>query len=93
MARSHVFINVTAELVHRLKRNATEKHGVLFDPPGGTDGTATAHTPLGDLVVHFTHDNVQSALVMTLVKKPMLLPSALLWSGFSAELERTREHG
>jgi hypothetical protein len=90
MAASRTFVSVTAALVHRIKQEARDKHGVLFDPPEGTQGTATGRTPFGELIVHFVHDSSQAALVMTLVKKPMVLPSALMWSAFSAELERTR---
>ena len=90
MSKSRTFASVTVEVVHRIKQEAREKHGVLFDPPEGTTGTATGRTPFGDLIVYFVHDSVEAALMMTLVKKPMVLPSALLWKAFDAELERTR---
>ncbi len=90
MPASRTYPSVTADLVHRIKQEAREKHGVAFDPPEGTQGTATGRTPFGDLIVHFAHDSSQAALVMTLVRKPMVLPSALMWSAFAAELERTR---
>jgi hypothetical protein len=90
MSASRIFASVTADLVHRIKQDARDKHGVLFDTAEGTAGTATGRTPFGDLIVHFVHDSAQAALAMTLVKKPMVLPSALLWKAFDAELERKR---
>jgi hypothetical protein len=90
MATSRAFSGVTVRVVNRIRQVAHDEHGVVFDPSDGTTGTATAHTGIGDCVVHFVHDGVQSVLVLTLVKKPMLLPAALLWSGLSAELERLK---
>jgi hypothetical protein len=90
MAASRTFASVTADLVHRIKQVAHEQHNVTFEPPDGTKGTATGRTPFGDCIVHFAHDAAQAVLVMTLVKKPMVLPATLMWSAFSAELERLR---
>jgi hypothetical protein len=88
MSTSRAFSGVTVEVVNRIRQIAYDEHGVVFDPSDETTGTATARTRIGDCVVHFVHDSVQSVLVLTLVKKPMLLPAALLWTGLSAEVER-----
>jgi hypothetical protein len=88
MSASRAFPGVRVEVVNRIKQIAHDEHGVVFDPQDGTTGTATAGTPMGECVVHFVHDSVQSVLVLTLVKKPMLLPAALLWSGLGDEVER-----
>jgi hypothetical protein len=90
MSRSRAFSGVTVTVVNRIKQVAHGEHGIAFDPHDGTNGTATARTPIGDFVIHFVHDSVQSVLVLTLVKKPMLLPAALLWSGLSPEVERLK---
>lgn len=90
MALTRTFSSVTADLMHRIRQVAREEHGILFDPPDATKGTATGRTPLGECIVHFAYDSVQAELVMTLVKKPLMLPAGFLWTAFSAELERSR---
>ena len=90
MAVTRTFFGIPAGLLLRIKQVAREEHGILFDPPEGTQGTATGRTPLGECIVRFVYDGAQAELVMTLVKKPVLLPAAFLWTAFSAELERSR---
>ena len=90
MAATRTFSSVTADLMHRIRQVARDEHGILFDPPDGTKGTATGRTPLGECIVHFAYDSVQAKLVMTLAKKPLMLPAGFLWTAFSAELERSR---
>jgi len=87
MAASRTFSRVTVDHVLRVKQVAQNRYGILFDPPDGTRGIATGHTPFGDCIVSFSFD---SALVLTVIKKPILLPAGLLWSRFEEELERTR---
>ena len=53
-------------------------------------GTATSQTSLGECVIEFAHDAAAAELTLTLVKKPWLLPEGVLWSGFTATLERCR---
>jgi hypothetical protein len=88
LSASRAFSGVTVTVVNRIKQVAYGEHGVVFDPPDGTNGTAIVRTPIGNCVMHFVHYSTQSVLVLTLVKKPMFLPAALLWSGLSAEVER-----
>jgi hypothetical protein len=90
MAVTRTFSSVTDDLMHRIKQVARDQHGILFDPPDGVTGTATGRTPLGECVVRFVYDSAQAELVMTLVKKPLMLPAGFLWTAFSAELERSR---
>jgi hypothetical protein len=90
MSTSHAFSGVTVKVVNRIRQIAHNEHGVVFDPSDGTTGTVTARTRMGECVVHLVHDSVQSVLVLTLVNKTMLLPTVLLWSGLSAEVERSR---
>ena len=90
MAATRTFSSVTADLMHRIRQVARDEHGILFDPPDGTKGTATGSTPLGVCIVDFVYDTAQAELVMTVVKKPLMLPAAFLWTAFSAELERSR---
>ena len=63
----------------------------VYDPPDGPVGTATSQTPLGECVMEFAHDAAAAELTLTLVKKPWLLPEGVLWSGFTATLDRCRD--
>jgi hypothetical protein len=73
------------------KQVAHGEHRVVFDPSEGTNGTATARTPIGEFVMDFAHDGAQSVLVREVVKKPMLLPAALLWTWLSTEVDRFKK--
>jgi hypothetical protein len=88
MAASHTFCGVTAQIMERIRQLARSEHGIVFDPPDGDQGTATGRTPLGECVVHFKHDLAGAALVLTLLKKPTLLPAGLLWSSIKQEIDR-----
>ncbi len=90
MAESRTFASVTADHLDRLKQVARDRHGISFDPPDGAKGVATGHSPFGDCIVHFVHDNAQAVLSLTLVRKPMLLPAGMMWSSFEAVLEHCR---
>jgi hypothetical protein len=88
MSRSRTFSGVTIELVCRIKQAARVEHGVVFDPADGASGIAVGRTPFGDCVVSFAHDSARAVLVLTLLKKPALLPTELLWLGFQGQIER-----
>lgn len=88
-----VFTGVAPGLVDRLKALGQAEHGVVFDPPDTPACTATTRTPLGECVVAFAYDRDRAELTLTLVRKPLLLPEAMLWDGFGAALERCRREG
>ncbi|HEY4044991.1 MAG TPA: hypothetical protein VGM32_24525 [Rhodopila sp.] len=90
MSASRVFSGVTIELVERIKQVARDEHGVRFDPDDGPTGLATGQTPFGECVVRFAHRGAQAAIVLTLLKKPMLLPAEVLWTAFKEEIDRCR---
>ena len=93
MSTSRAFSGITVEHVYRIKQTAHAERGVTFDPVDGTSGIATGRTPFGDCVVRFAHDSSQAVLVLTVLKKPVLLPAGLLWRGFQGEIERFRTNG
>lgn len=88
MSASRIFSGVTVTVINRIKQVAHGEYGIVFDPPDAAKGTAAARTPIGDFVMHFVHDSAESVLVLTLVKKPMLLPAVLVWSRLGTEVER-----
>jgi hypothetical protein len=91
MLTSRTFSDVTAEAVARIKRVGLTQYSVVFDPPEGTQSTATAQTPFGKCVVEFEYDITRAELTLKIVKKPWVVPESLLWSAFRETLERCRE--
>ena len=90
MSDSRSFSDVTPEILSRMKELGRAEHGIVYDPPDGPIGTATSQTPLGECVIEFAHDAATAELTLTVVKKPWLLPEGVLWSGFTATLDRCR---
>jgi len=90
MPSTRSFSGVTAEILSRMKEFGRAEYGIVYNPLEGAASTATSRTPLGECVIEFVHDAAKAELTLTLVKKPWLLPEALLWNGFSETLERCR---
>jgi hypothetical protein len=90
MPNSRTFSSVSAEVLSRMKEVGHTEYRVAFDPPDGPRSTATTQTPFGKCVVECLYDSARAELTLTIVKKPWLLPEAMLWSGFAATLERSR---
>jgi len=87
MSKKHVFSGVTLEVLGRL---ADEDDGsyVLELDPDRIGGMLIRHTGLGDVVVRFDHDNERAKMVVTILKKPMLVPEAVLLAEMSLALRR-----
>ncbi len=90
MSDSRTFSGITADVLGRIKQAGSAEYGIAFDPADGPAGTASGRTPLGECIVEFAHDNANAALLLTLVKKPMLLPAGVLWRGLTETIERCR---
>ena len=90
MPSTRTFSDVTAEILSRMKEFGRAEYGIVYNPLEGAASTATSRMPLGECVIEFVHDAAKAELTLTLVKKPWLLPEALLWNGFSETLERCR---
>jgi hypothetical protein len=91
MRSTRTFSDVTAEILSYMKEFGRVEYGIVYNPPEGPVSTATSQTPLGECVIEFAHDAAKAELTLTLIKKPWLLPEALLWNGFSEMLERCRK--
>jgi len=91
MATSRTFTGVTTEILNRMKGLGCDEYNLVFDPPDGPRSTATTQTPLGECVFEFIYDSARAELTLTIVKKPWLVREGMLWSGFAATLERSRE--
>ncbi len=56
--------------------------------PDRIGGTLTKRTGMGEVVVRFDHDNARAEMTVTILKKPMMLPTPLLLAEFSLALRR-----
>ena len=81
MSSSTTFSSIPAEIVIRMKEFGHSRYGIVFDPPEGPSGTATAQTPLGECVIEFVHDGVQTdstAQLAYLLAHPFAVPTIAL---------------
>ena len=82
-SKTHVFPGVTLQALASLRDQASGQgqgganYSFKLDPDGA-GGLFTAHIGIGDVVLRFTHDAERSELTMTIVKKPMLVPTAAI---------------
>ena len=88
MSRTQVFSGITIAGLSRLREEDSDDYDLDLDP-GRVGGTVNKSTPFGDVVVRFDHDSQRAEMTVTIVKKPALLPSALLWAGVSRALRRS----
>lgn len=87
MSRTHIFSGVSLELLRRMHEDDSADYALKLDPDR-KGGTVNKPTPLGDVVVRFEHDMLRADMTVTILKKPMLLPAAVLWAGVSHALRR-----
>ena len=87
MSKTHIFSGVTMEVLNRMREEDSGDYTLELDPHR-IAGTVNKPTPLGHVVVRFDHDNQRSEMTVTILKKPMLLPTAVLWAGVSHALRR-----
>jgi hypothetical protein len=85
---SRTFFGITASVLSRIKEVGRTEYGIVFDPPDAPIGTASARTPLGECLLVFVHNDTHSFIVLTIVKKPALLPTEALWRGLAETIER-----
>lgn len=57
----------------------------------GVGGLLTLNVGVGDVIVRFSHNSDRNELTVTIVKKPMLLPTAAIWAGTSQVLRQAAE--
>lgn len=91
MAESRTFSGVSPGTWERLKALGREKHGTEFEPIDANHGKATTQTPFGRLVLDYALDREAGTITYTVVSKPMLVVSPLLWSGIEAAIRGCRE--
>jgi hypothetical protein len=62
-------------------------HALELDPDGA-GGLITTHSPMGDVIVHFSYNEELAELTLTIVKKPMLVPARMIVEGTSQVLRK-----
>lgn len=86
MPESKTFTGVSTRTWQRLQALGQERHGTQFKPTDETRGTATTATPFGSLILDYDHDPDQETITYTIVTKPMLVMSPMIWSGIESTL-------
>jgi hypothetical protein len=90
-SKTHVFPGVTLQALASLRdQPATPGQGganySLKLDPDGTGGLFTVNIGIGDVVLRFDHNAERAELTMSIVKKPMLVPSSAIFSQASQVL-------
>ena len=92
-SKTQIFPGITLEALTGL-RDQTSGQGQgnanysLKLDPDGTGGLFTAHIGIGDVVLRFNHNAERSELAMTVVKKPMLVPTSAIFAQASQVLRQ-----
>ena len=84
------FEGVSVAVWERMKATGRDEHGTVFEETGENCGTATTRTPVGTVVLEFQLDPAAERVTSTIVKRPMLAPSSLIWGGIASTIERCR---
>ena len=74
-------------MLGRLKGEDDGSYDLELDPDR-IGGTLTRRSGMGVIVVRFVHDNARAEMAVTILKKPMLLPTPLLLAEMSLALRR-----
>jgi hypothetical protein len=85
MSARHTFTGVTPDLLARLARARRGPIQLDFNADGRT-GTASGKLPLGLVEIGFSYASERSELTLTVLRKPMFVPTPILWAEFSLAL-------
>jgi hypothetical protein len=84
------FEGVSAAVWQQMQARGEREHGTAFEHADETRGTATTPTPVGPVVLGFEFDADAERITYTILQKPLLAPSSLIWGGIAAAIERSR---
>jgi hypothetical protein len=87
---SRTFDKVDAALWQRLQATGQQRHGTQFEETQDNCGTATTPTPIGSVVLGYSFDPDGCTITYTIIRKPMLAASGLIWNGIAATIEGCR---
>lgn len=80
MAETRRFSGITLERLSRMHAAGSTDYTLSLDPDR-SGGTVSRTTPLGDVIVRFTHDRRRAEMTVVILQKPRLLPAAMVWAG------------
>lgn len=87
MASAKTFKGVTPEILHRLSGDRAGDYRFALNPDGRT-GTLSGKSSIGDLTIAFEHFPENAEVTVTVLKKPALAPTALIWAEFNYALRQ-----
>jgi hypothetical protein len=90
IVESRTFEGVSADTWERMQDTGRSEHGTVFEPTQDNCGMATTRTPVGTIVLGFEFDPSAERITYTIVRKPFMAASSLIWGGIAATLERCR---
>jgi hypothetical protein len=85
-SKTHVFPGVTLDALKSLQGQGGGKSYSLKLDPDGVGGLFTMRAGISDVVVRFSYNIERAELTLTIMKKPILLPAAMIWAGTSQVL-------
>lgn len=87
MAKTQRFDGITSSVWECVKATSLREHGTKYEPAGSPDGTATTHTPVGEVVLRYNYNETEASLTYTLAKKPFIVSEAVIWDGIKSTLK------
>jgi len=87
MSRTRIYSGITLEALSRMRDDSNRDYAVELDA-SGVSGTVSKPTPFGNALMRFEHDGGRAEMTVTILKKPALLPAAVLWAGVAHALRR-----
>lgn len=92
MGGRHTFTGITPAILRQLAQRRRGLISVVLNEDGCT-GRATGTLPIGWVEVGFLYKQDRSELTLTVLKKPMLVPTPLLWAEFTFALREAATGG
>jgi hypothetical protein len=95
MSNSRIFRGVTLAVLNRMreaKEPVMNQNSSAFDlNPDGKTGIISGRSSVGDVVIGFYYDETRAEVTVTILKKPMFAPAALVWAELSYALRSAGE--
>lgn len=85
------FEGVSLATWERMKAAGRDEHGTVFSETAEHCGTATTRTAVGTIALDFQFDPIAERIKYKIAKRPMLVPTGLIWRGLESAMDRCRE--
>ena len=84
------FDGVSAAVWRQIQARGQREHGTTFEQSDDKCGIATTPTPMGPVVLGYEFDAEAQKITYTILEKPFLAPSGLIWGGIAAAIDGAR---